>query len=67
MATLLEIPAPTRNGLVGVGLDSDEKNNPPSKFAKVFKRAREEGYLLTMHCDVQSEGSACPHLEPWST
>ena len=33
-------------------LDSDEKDNPPSKFAEVFARARQEGYLLTMHCDV---------------
>src|ERR1700761_2951195 len=46
MATLLE-SLPYKQWIVGVGLDSDEKGNPPSKFAKVFKRAREEGYLLT--------------------
>ena len=56
MATLLE-SLPYKEWIVGVGLDSDEKNNPPSKFAKVFKRAREEGYLLTMHCDVNQEDS----------
>nr|WP_299696861.1 adenosine deaminase [Hydrocarboniphaga sp.] len=38
--------------IVGVGLDSEEKNNPPIKFAEVFARARSEGYRLTMHCDV---------------
>lgn len=56
MATLLE-SLPYKEWIVGVGLDSDEKGNPPSKFAKVFKRAREEGYLLTMHCDVNQEDS----------
>jgi adenosine deaminase len=56
MATLLE-SLPYKEWIVGVGLDSDEKNNPPSKFLKVFRRAREEGYLLTMHCDVNQEDS----------
>ena len=56
MATLLE-SLPYKEWIVGVGLDSDEKGNPPAKFAKVFKRAREEGYLLTMHCDVNQEDS----------
>jgi adenosine deaminase len=56
MATLLE-SLPYREWIVGVGLDSDEKGHPPRKFAKVFQRAREEGYLLTMHCDVNQEDS----------
>lgn len=56
MATLLE-SLPYRQWIVGVGLDSDEKNNPPVKFKKVFDRAREEGYLLTMHCDVDQQDS----------
>ena len=56
MATLLE-SLPYKEWIVGVGLDSDEKGNPPSKFAKVFARARREGYLLTMHCDVNQEDS----------
>jgi adenosine deaminase len=51
MATLLEA-LPRREWIVGVGLDSDEKGNPPSKFAAVFERARQEGFRLTMHCDV---------------
>jgi adenosine deaminase len=54
MATLLE-SLPYREWIVGVGLDSDEKGNPPAKFAAVFARARREGYLLTMHCDVNQE------------
>ncbi|MEV0970770.1 adenosine deaminase [Microtetraspora glauca] len=56
MATLLE-SLPYREWIAGVGLDSDEKGNPPAKFAAVFARAREEGYLLTMHCDVDQENS----------
>ena len=46
-----------RDLIVGVGLDSDEKGNPPIKFKEVFSAAREQGYLLTMHCDVDQENS----------
>jgi len=56
MATLLE-SLPYRGWIVGVGLDSDEKGNPPAKFAAVFERARQEGYMLTMHCDVDQQNS----------
>ncbi|MBE6476611.1 MAG: adenosine deaminase [Propionibacteriaceae bacterium] len=56
MATLLE-SLPYRAWILGVGLDSDETGNPPGAFAEVFARARQEGYLLTMHCDVDIAGS----------
>ena len=56
MATL-EQSLPYRDWIVGVGLDSDEKGNPPVKFEAVFARARAEGYRLTMHCDVDQENS----------
>ena len=56
MATLLA-SLPYRDHIVGVGLDSDEKGNPPAKFAAVFARARQEGYRLTMHCDVDQQDS----------
>jgi adenosine deaminase len=46
-----------KDWIVGVGLDSDEENNPPVKFKDVFARARREGYRLTMHCDVDQENS----------
>jgi adenosine deaminase len=56
MATLME--ALTYKGwIIGVGLDSDERDNPPSKFAEVFARARAEGFLLTMHCDIDQANS----------
>ncbi|WP_211829586.1 adenosine deaminase [Kistimonas asteriae] len=48
----LAMSVPFREWIVGVGLDSDEKNNPPSKFVTVFADAHAQGYKLTMHCDV---------------
>ncbi|MFI9415028.1 adenosine deaminase [Nocardia gamkensis] len=56
MATLLEA-LPYKSWILGVGLDSDERGNPPSKFAAVFDRARAEGFLLTMHCDIDQPDS----------
>jgi len=53
--THLEMSLPFKDWIVGVGLDSDEKDNPPSKFTDVFSRARKEGYKLTMHCDVNQK------------
>jgi len=38
-----------KDKIVGVGLDSSELGNPPSKFARVFRRARDEGFFLTAH------------------
>ena len=48
---------PYKADIVGVGLDSDEKDNPPEKFADVFRRARQEGFRLTAHCDVDQENT----------
>ena len=56
METLLQA-LPYKHWLIGVGLDSDEKNNPPVKFADVFARARREGLKLTMHCDVNQQNT----------
>jgi adenosine deaminase len=38
-----------KDKIVGVGLDSSELGNPPSKFARVFRRARDEGLFVTAH------------------
>ncbi|MCE2574429.1 adenosine deaminase [Komagataeibacter sp. FNDCR2] len=48
---------PHLSEIVGVGLDSDEKGNPPAKFANVFRRAREAGLHVTMHCDIDQENT----------
>jgi adenosine deaminase len=53
----LELAKPYRNLLVGVGLDSDERDNPPIKFYDVFREAKAMGLKLTMHCDVNQQNS----------
>ena len=53
----LEESLPYRDWILGVGLDSDERGNPPVKFRHVFQRAQAEGFRLTMHCDVDQEDS----------
>lgn len=40
---------PYKDKLLGVGLDSAEKDNPPSKFAQVFDEARKRGLLTVAH------------------
>lgn len=53
----LEQSLPHRDKIIGVGLDSEERDNPPVKFKQVFDQARGEGYRLTMHCDVDQADS----------
>ncbi len=48
---------PYAGRILGVGLDSDERDHPPADFAAVFARAREAGYRLTAHCDIDQEGT----------
>jgi adenine deaminase len=48
---------PYRDWIVGVGLDSEERGNPPVKFKSVYKDAAEQGYRLTAHCDPEQEDS----------
>ena len=45
----LDAALPHRHALVGVGLDSGERGNPPSKFARVFARARSLGLRAVAH------------------
>lgn len=40
---------PYQNWIHGVGLDSSELGNPPSKFERVFKKSAEYGYKLVAH------------------
>lgn len=54
---VLEMALPYRHLIVGLGLDSDERDNPPAKFAEVFRRGREAGFRLTMHCDVDQKNT----------
>ncbi len=36
-----------RDRIAGIGLDSSETGHPPSKFRRVFQRARDAGFFLT--------------------
>jgi adenosine deaminase len=45
----LRAAEPYLHRLQGVGLDSSEVGHPPSKFARVFKAARERGLKLVAH------------------
>ncbi len=45
----LEEALPWCDHIVAVGLDSSERGNPPEKFARVFARARELGFLTVAH------------------
>jgi len=52
----LDVALPFRDKIIGVGLDSSERGNPPEKFAGVFARCRELGLRLVAHAG--EEGSA---------
>ncbi|MFT4523093.1 MAG: adenosine deaminase [Bacteroidia bacterium] len=45
----LESSLPFKHMIDGVGLDSSEKGNPPSKFVKVFEASAMHGYRLVAH------------------
>jgi adenosine deaminase len=46
-----------RDRIVGVGLDSSEAGHPPSKFKRVFARARAAGFFLTAHAGEEGPPS----------
>jgi len=43
--------------ILGVGLDSSEIGNPPSKFEQVFKKAKEQGFRLVAHAGEEADVS----------
>ena len=45
----LEQARPFRDAFIAVGLDSSELGHPPSKFERVFAKARSEGLLAVAH------------------
>jgi hypothetical protein len=45
----LDSALPHRDKIMGVGLDSSEVGNPPSKFKHVFRRARDAGFFPVAH------------------
>ena len=45
----LEMALPYKDKIIGVGLDSSEIGHPPSKFERVFSKAKEEGFRILAH------------------
>jgi adenosine deaminase len=46
-----------RHRLIGVGLDSSERGHPPSKFERVFAKARDKGLKLVAHAGEEGPPS----------
>ena len=46
---ILDLALVHKDKIVGVGLDSSEKGNPPRKFERVFKKAIDNGFLTVAH------------------
>ena len=46
-----------KDDIVGVGLDSSEIGNPPSKFEAVFKQAKAEGFKRVAHAGEEADFS----------
>jgi adenine deaminase len=45
----LDLALAYKHRIIGVGLDSSEVGHPPRKFARVFRRARAEGFRVVAH------------------
>ena len=46
-----------KDRIFGVGLDSSEKGHPPSKFSRVYRTAREEGFYPVAHAGEEGPSS----------
>lgn len=46
-----------KDDIIGVGLDSSELGNPPSKFEQVFQKAQKEGFKLVAHAGEEADVS----------
>src|SRR6266849_3060589 len=53
----LDLALAFRDRIVGIGLDSSELGNPPSKFKRVFRRARDAGFFLSAHAGEEGPPS----------
>ena len=51
----LEQAMPFQDDIIGVGLDSSEIGNPPSKFKEVFQKAKEAGFKLVAHAGEEAD------------
>lgn len=53
-----------KDHIFAVGLDSSEKGHPPSKFSRVFREARENGFITVAHAGEEGPPSyVCEALD----
>ena len=53
----LQQALPHRDRIIGIGLDSGEAGNPPRKFERVFKAARDAGFVTVAHAGEEGPAS----------
>ncbi|MBO1516589.1 MULTISPECIES: adenosine deaminase [Psychrobacter] len=53
----LEAAMAFKDDIVGVGLDSSELGNPPSKFTEVFRQAKDAGFKVVAHAGEEADFS----------
>lgn len=53
----LKASLPFKDKILGVGLDSSEVGHPPSKFARVFEAAKQEGYKIVAHAGEEGDST----------
>jgi adenosine deaminase len=46
-----------KDRIIGIGLDSSERGHPPGKFARLFEKARTEGFRLVAHAGEEGPAS----------
>lgn len=56
LKTLQELFA-YKQEIIGIGLDSSEVGNPPSKFKELFAKAKKEGFLIVAHAGEEGDSS----------
>jgi adenine deaminase len=53
----LEQAMPYKDWIIAVGLDSSEVGNPPSKFERVYEKARKLGFITVAHAGEEGPAS----------
>jgi adenine deaminase len=54
---LLDLIEPWGDRVIGIGLGSAERGNPPAKFARYFAEAKRRGYRTTIHAGEDGPAS----------
>lgn len=52
---VLDLAIAYQDHIVGIGLDSSERNNPPEKFRALYQKARQAGFRLVAHAGEEGD------------